>query len=615
MLRSRLNLSLSIVIIFLILLNINLYAQDGWHFDDETDSRLPDTISLSQDIEVGDIDGSGVLSVLVANMIFSWFPGGIQLFLNNGSGYFSLADSSIFPHRRNDTPNVILFDIECDNDLDAIVVNGSLKTDYLALNNGNGIFEIDWDRLPIDSAIALFGDFADVENDGDIDFCLLGNNQYSDSHKMWINDGFGYFHDEISRIPLTYTLYYNIFFSDLDGDLDPDILAIYYDFDALIIRPSVFINNGNGYFIDETSQRLPPTETYCRTAWIADIDNDNDDDIILAYITRLGFLINDGTGHFTDETSQRGPLYPPNFGAPQSLLFSDVDNDGDIDLILCMAERKDLLFINNGAGYFEDQSLLRLPQNRDYDAPNTVATDLDSDGDVDLFGAMLSGYWNTFFVNTLNVPDSVAPAIKNQTIFPRFDTAQGPYIAKLITVDGIAIPYQLSVRVFYSTNEIDYQQSGMRYMGAHIYRGIIPEVDSGITVYYYYESEDKFNNISRYPAYPPDSVLTFTYLPGLDVIHEEKPPLGDDFTLSAYPNPFNGNIVIEIGGGDAKIDIEIFDTSGKLVKKYYHSNSSAIDRIIWDGTDQNGCDVSSGAYFIRASTGNLQKSIRAILLR
>jgi hypothetical protein len=613
MFRSKFSWVISIVTIFLLFCEINLYAQD-WHFVDETDIRLPDTVTVSHGLNAGDVNGTGAISVLVANQsdILGRYPGVEQLFRNDGLGFFSLADSSNFPQRDDETFKVILFDFDADDDLDVAVINTSYTTDYMAINIGGGIYQIDWDRLPRDSSVALFGDFADIENDGDIDFCLLGNNQYADSHKMWLNDGFGYFHNEIFRLPALYIEYRGIIFSDLDGNLNPDILAVYYDYINHISGPSLFINEGNGHFSDESSQRLPRTETFSRSGCLADIENDGDDDIILAYSARLGFLINDGNGHFINETSQRGPLYPLNFGAPEFITCSDVDNDGDIDLILCMASRKDLLFINDGDGYFEDQSLSRLPQERDYDAPNTAAADFDGDGDVDLFGSMLSRDWNTFFVNSLNVPDSVPPDIKNQTIFPRYDTAQGHYVARLIAVDGIAIPYQLSARVFYSTNGIDYQESGMRYMGAHIYRGVIPAVDSGTTVYYYYEAEDKFNNISRYPAYPPDSVLAFTYLPGYDAIDEDAPPLGDEFTLSAYPNPFNGNILIEIAGASSNIDLSIFDNSGKLVSQFQHISNG---KIIWDGTDQDGRDVSSGAYFIRASTGSLHKSLKVVLLR
>jgi hypothetical protein len=594
-----------LILLILLLYSTNLYAQD-WHFIDETDTRLPDTVTVSEGLDAGDVDGNGTLDVLVANQSDIWgrYPGVEQLFLNNGSAFFSLADSSVFPQRNDETFKVMLFDFDGDDDLDAAVINTSYTTDYLAKNLGGGIFQIDWDRLPIDSAVALYGDFADIENDGDIDFCLLGNNQYADSHKMWINDGFGYFHDEIIRIPLNYTLYYEINFSDLDGDLDPDILAIYYDYLPNITRPSIFINDGNGYFIDETSQRLPLTEVYSRTACFADIDNDNDDDIILAYVTRLGFLINDGAGHFTDETPQRGPLYPQNSNIPNLIISSDIDNDGDIDLILCMASRRDLLFINDGAGYFEDQSLLRLPQERDYDAPNTAAADFDGDGDVDLFGSKLSRDWNTFFVNSLNVPDSVPPDIKNQTIFPRFDTVQGHYVARMIAVDGIAIPYQLAARVFYSTNGIDYQEGNMRYMGSHIYRGVIPAVDSGTTVYYYYEAEDKFHNISRYPAYPPDSVLAFTYLPGFDAIDEEKPPLGDEFAISAYPNPFNSSTTISINDME-KGEIVICDTKGARITILKVNNG----RAIWEATD-----ISSGIYFARV-IGEEQLSLKLVLVK
>jgi hypothetical protein len=177
---------LYITLILLVINNITAFPQDNWHFVDESALRMPDTTTLAHDLDGGDINGSGAISILVGqsrNFVYN-LPGVAQLFINSGPGYFSLADSSTFPQRNDESSYVMLLDIDGDSDLDAFVVNYSYLTDYVAINNGIGIFQIDWARLPQDSAVALEGDYADIEGDGDIDVFLLGNNTLVYSHRL-----------------------------------------------------------------------------------------------------------------------------------------------------------------------------------------------------------------------------------------------------------------------------------------------------------------------------------------------------------------------------------------------------------------------------------------------
>jgi hypothetical protein len=78
---------------------------------------------------------------------------------------------------------------------------------------------------------------------------------------------------------------------------------------------------------------------------------------------------------------------------------------------------------------------------------------------------------------------------------------------------------------------------------------------------------------------------------------------GNDNTLALanHPNPFNDRTTISYllpVDGDAQL--EIFDGTGKRVRLLIAGAASAgTHRVVWDGTDDSGGKLSSGAYFYR----------------
>ena len=63
---------------------------------------------------------------------------------------------------------------------------------------------------------------------------------------------------------------------------------------------------------------------------IVDIDNDVDEDLIVATIAMVVFLENDGRGHFSLRGGHPGARYP------FSLSAADYDNDGLLDIHVCV---------------------------------------------------------------------------------------------------------------------------------------------------------------------------------------------------------------------------------------------------------------------------------------
>ncbi len=604
-----------LLFISIILLYSSVFAQNDWQFVDESNLRLPDTIAVGYCVDAGDLNNNGRLDILNACVHNNWpyIPGYEHLYFGTDSGYFSIAQNGEFPLINDESSSVLLFDCDADSDLDAFVVNFNYRPDYIALNNGFGEFSIDWNRINADSSTSIIANYGDIDNDGDIDIVMLGNALSSDNaHRVWINYNNLSFGNEPFRLPELNLIYSTVEFADVDNDLDVDLL-VNDRWDPG--QPRMLINNGEGYFDDQTDLRFPPLQ-YSQNSNFIDLDNDNDFDIIMGYQGRCGFLINNGVGIFADETLIRGPEYPPNY-SPSKMKSADFDNDGDEDILLGMQGSRDFVFINIGSGFYEDQSISKLP-NHIYDTRGIILADFDEDGDIDYFRTGSSSTGNTIYINTLNTPDTLTPEIKRNTVFSQIVRNPGPYSAKIICTDGVSIENsQLYAKIHYSFDSLTSFDIYVRYTGGYMFYGEIPAVDSGATVYYYYTCEDNSGNIVSMPNNFPDSVFSFIYLPnqtGID--NHNNLNLPDELKLTAYPNPFNSSTTITLNdmrGGD--VEIRIYDIRGRLIKTLLSGIQGGDKKAVWDATDNSGRSVSSGIYFARVETPHSVKIQKLLYLR
>ncbi len=97
-----------------------------------------------------------------------------------------------------------------------------------------------------------------------------------------------------------------------------------------------------------------------------------------------------------------------------------------------------------------------------------------------------------------------------------------------------------------------------------------------------------------------------------------KPRPTDKTNLhSAYPNPFKSSTTIRfdmLNPGPMKI--AIYNLNGQLVKTLIAGKmESGVHSLIWNGTDENGKPVPSGAYLYRLQTNEYDFTRRVILLK
>lgn len=165
---------------------------------------------------------------------------------------------------------------------------------------------------------------------------------------------------------------------DYDGDGREDLYV-----SALNGGPNrLYRNLGNLLFEEVSAQAGVNYAGTSKVSSWADIDNDGDADLYVGNRDELDLLyINKGDGTFREEAAQRGIQNP--FPA-SSVLFSDINRDGWLDLYIGNVNNPNKLYINNGGGYFTDHTQASGAGDQAV-AMGSVFFDFDLDGDDDLY--------------------------------------------------------------------------------------------------------------------------------------------------------------------------------------------------------------------------------------
>ena len=186
-----------------------------------------------------------------------------------------------------------------------------------------------------------------------------------------------------------------LFDADGDGDLDLYIVhgSAQYPEGSPFYQDVLCINDGKGNF--KIAPNALPKETSCgQTVKAADFDGDGKLDLFVGgrimpntfpKSDKSFILHNDSkekdAPHFTDVTAQVCPELS-NIGMVTDAIWTDFDNDGQIDLIVT-CEWSPILFFKNNHGIFKNIT----PQTGIADKTgwwtSIIAGDFDNDGDID----------------------------------------------------------------------------------------------------------------------------------------------------------------------------------------------------------------------------------------
>jgi hypothetical protein len=226
-----------------------------------------------------DIDYDGDLDVFLFGSGTGVFGGVKDLYLNDGTGVFTLSTET-FKGVKYNGGYANLADVDNDGYKDLILVGDSVKDDNTValfyINNGRGKFTLDT-RNEINAGQYPGIGFGDVDNDGDLDMFLQGQISSGDLHAtLFLNDGTGLFTPSTtSTFNTCYGGYPRFWDIDQDGDLD-----LLYSGSSDEFQTYIYQNNGSGTFTEVTG--VPLIKVYNRMNDIADIDGDGDLDLIIA---------------------------------------------------------------------------------------------------------------------------------------------------------------------------------------------------------------------------------------------------------------------------------------------------------------------------------------------
>ncbi len=258
--------------------------------------------------------------------------------------------------------------------------------------------------------------FGDFNNDGWVDLHVCDDDDYS---KVYQNDGTGNLVLTTSLINtninpgLTYgsdpydSGNYGSVWTDFDNDGDLDLYIAHCRQSTSSStdqrrRDRLFVNNGSNVFT-EAAQSYGIEVSSFKQTWttsFGDIDNDGDLDILMTNHGENGqILANDGTGHFTDITVSTG-LSTSGMDPIESMM-EDFDNDGFLDLLISGGGSGDSYFLyhNNGNSTFTQSQAIPSTTN----GMLSFATgDLNHDGKIDLYAS---------YGNVYNTPTSTADVL------------------------------------------------------------------------------------------------------------------------------------------------------------------------------------------------------------
>ena len=384
-----------------------LYRNDGdWSFTDVTSAARVGDTGYGMGVAAADYDNDGDLDLYVNNF------GPNVFYRNNGDGTFDeVTEQTGTANGDKMGAGAVFLDMDGDGDLDLYVASYLLFTyethvtskvgdvmvyggprsypptpDNLYRNNGNGTFT----DVSRDSGIAAHAGTgmgmvaADFDDDGDTDIYVANDRA---GNFLFQNDGRGVFEEWGELAGVAYEQFgyeegsMGVDCADYDNDGLLDLTVTSYQGESA----TLYRNLGGFVFEDVTQRSGAGAGSFLLVTWgnaFIDFDNDGDRDIFMVsghtvdnieqYDDRSTYkqpnilLMNDGQGKFVNVSKTSGDGLEV-IAASRGAAFDDLDNDGDIDVVILNTRGRPTILRNDtpNPGHWLQVRLQGVQTNRD----------------------------------------------------------------------------------------------------------------------------------------------------------------------------------------------------------------------------------------------------------
>ncbi|MBM3436980.1 MAG: VCBS repeat-containing protein [Bacteroidetes bacterium] len=421
---------------------------------------------------------------------------------------------------------------------------------------------------------------ADLDLDGDNDI-VVGhkyNSQFGwGGLSILENDGLGY----LQAVDSFYVDYGFPFVntSQFDNNELPDLFSIHITANPYTVYVGVIYNYSAVQF-DSVKSFIIYYDEMVDFITSGDVNGDGHRDIVFACSTDKfwGVIYNDGNGNFSEPDYYDTELYP------NDLAVGDIDGNGRDDIAIAGSDTELYYSFETGfelftfTGYEHDVEL----------------ADMDNDGDTDVATVWGAGVTVYKIYENLGYQNFI-----EHVIYTFYSGSGGLRVPDLNndSLNDITLLKNNKYFILYNKGNYSFDEPD----------SITPNFQ-GSQTYIWEDIDDNgfkdFIVIRDVGDYIPNLKILFNDGSGNFVVNPiisiETPFTASKIqNIQTFPNPFIHTVNIEFYSTiNCDAELSVYDQSGYYIQKIFHEKISIENqKLIWNGTDQDGKEVKPGTYY------------------